>query len=307
MVRKLSMLAVMALLVSNMTYANTSKPATIMIDNKKIETDVAPEIKRDVTFVPISVIAKQLNATIKWDNPYVTIAKDDVELVFELGKLNVFRNDEKYSLEEAPYLLNGRIMIPLRTLSEQLGCAIKFDNKLKRIDINSQENTYFSVPVDTRRYNLSADEKWGLSFKEHYVTNEEFSELDPILMHCGYTKLQTTYLKNMKTNDVVEIYTGVGVISQWLDQDRVLFASKSGNIQDDEIQYDAFYQLDIYNVETEQYETIAENVVFYKVLSDQKIGFEFKNNFNQTEYRVYEIETAQTLEITETEYDALLK
>lgn len=309
-IQKFSLFALsLIILVSNMTYASTyNKPITVVVNEKKIETDVTPQIKRDVAFVPISSIAKELNATIIWDKPFVTIIKDDIKLVFEIGKFSVLRNDEKYLLEEAPYLLEGRTMVPLRAISEQFGCSITYDHTNKCITIDSHAQIPFTPPVDTRRYYLSPDEKWGLAYKEDYSSDKQSSN----------GKIEITYLKNMETNDITEIFSGVGVMSSWLNDNQILFASKSGNDDaftstDPDRVYPCSrlmecYNLELYDVQTGQFSTIAEGIIFYKEVEDQgAIFYEFRNETGQMEYRQYDIATKQTLEITETQYEALLK
>lgn len=308
--QKFSLFALMLMiLLSNITYANTyNKPITVVMNEKKLEADVAPEIKRDVAFVPISFITKELGATTIWEKPFLTIIKDDIKLVFEIGKFSVLRNDEKYILEEAPYILNGRMMVPLRVISEQFGCSITYDHANKRINIDSYAHMPFTPPVDTRRYYLSSDEKWGLAYKEDYGSKTQSSN----------GKIEITYLKNMDTNDVTEIFSGVGVMSSWLNDHQILFASKSGHIDtfaltDPDRDYPCsssmeFYQLEIYDVEKEQLDTIANDIIFYKEVRDQGIiCYEFRNDIGQVEYRQYDIATKQISDLAEEQYETLLK
>lgn len=288
------------LLTSNILYASTyKKEMTIIMNDKKIETDVAPEIKRDVAFVPISFIAKELEATVIWDKPFITLIKDDITLTFELGKFNVLRNNEKYNLEEAPYILKGRTMIPLRAISEHFGCRISYDNATKRIDINSKATIPFTPPVDSRRYYTSEDEKWGLAYKEDYMGNE------------------VVYLKNMETNDIVELMSGYGMHITWLTNTQIFCATKSGNIDEYAMKHDTgypcgssleYYNLDIYDVETKELIPIAHDIIFYKYLeSEDIICYEFRNEEGQIEYRQYDVATKELNELAEEVYEALLK
>lgn len=289
--------------ISNSVYANTiPKEISIIIDNHKIEPDVAPELKRGTTFVPISFITKELGASTTWKRPYVTIVKEDIILIFEIGKLNVIRNNEKYMLEEAPYIKNGRTMVPLRVISEQLGCKVAYDNLIKRIDIDSTANFPFIPPVDKRHYFLSHDEKWGITYKEDYVTNSENM----------YVKLETTYLKNMETNDMIEVFTGNGVISGWFNNETLYFISKNGAMDSGKGRdYEGNsslmnYNIELYNVSTNQFTIVAQNIIYFKIANDKNlIGYQYRDKTGKLAYKQYNVKTGSTIQITEAAYSAL--
>lgn len=107
----------------------TTEPS--IVDGEELSKyylDVLPEVKNKRTYVPISTIAKFLGATINWQNPTITIGYNKTKLVLNIGESTALLNDEVISLDAPPYISKGRTMVPLRLVSESMGCMVSFKN-----------------------------------------------------------------------------------------------------------------------------------------------------------------------------------
>ncbi|WMT43620.1 copper amine oxidase N-terminal domain-containing protein [Paenibacillus sp. D2_2] len=49
----------------------------------------------------------------------------------------MFINGSKKQADVSPIIVNGRTLVPLRLVSEQLGIMVKWDNKTKSITLES--------------------------------------------------------------------------------------------------------------------------------------------------------------------------
>jgi len=104
----------------------------IMINGEPIEVETAPYIAgAGVTMVPIRVITEAFGAEMEWDyeTRTVTLNYEDAELVLQVGNINIYVNGQRQTLLHAPELSQeGRTMVPLRTISENFGADVFFDD-----------------------------------------------------------------------------------------------------------------------------------------------------------------------------------
>ena len=78
-----------------------------------------------------------MGANVKWESPKVTIEKDGIMLVCEIGNIQVIRNNETIQMIAEPYISNNRTMVLLRFVSDQLGCSVDYDSAKKVIHISA--------------------------------------------------------------------------------------------------------------------------------------------------------------------------
>lgn len=152
--------------------------ANVIFDGKPIETDIPPIILNDRTLVPIRSIGNHLGAEIEWNQQTkeATVKTADQEVVLKLNNTMVSVNGVK---KEIPYgvpaiLVNdARIMVPLRFVSEVLGCVVEWDQSITTGIITSSKaeitNITVENPTDARpKINLTTTGK--IEYSEEYLT-----------------------------------------------------------------------------------------------------------------------------------------
>lgn len=161
---------------------------TIFVDGQQLP--VESEIKRSMTYVPLRFIAEALGGTVEWQNPYATIKNGDMTIQFKVNSHEVVINGTQYAIPTVPYISNNYTYVPLRFISEQLGCDVSYgDDKIVRITKHNRPYTPPAVSeyVDQRNYSLSANQLWGVAqeliYTEHIVSikNTETGETKDIL------------------------------------------------------------------------------------------------------------------------------
>jgi len=114
------------------------------INNRDISIDVAPEIKENRTFVPLRFIAESLGAKVDYIPDYkgsktIVISgasnKQEDYIILFVGSKNVLHNQVTEKMENAPYIKDGRTLIPLRGVCEKLGADIEWDGNKREITI----------------------------------------------------------------------------------------------------------------------------------------------------------------------------
>ncbi|MBS5317489.1 MAG: copper amine oxidase N-terminal domain-containing protein [Clostridiales bacterium] len=90
--------------------------------------DVLPQVINERTYVPISTITKFLGVSINWQDPHITINYNNTELILTIGENEAIKNGQTIKLDASPYVRNGRTMVPLRFISEELGLGINYQD-----------------------------------------------------------------------------------------------------------------------------------------------------------------------------------
>lgn len=113
---------------------------TIELDGEALSTDVPPYITpTNVTMVPISTISKGLKAGVDWNqnSKTATITQGDTELKLTSGLKTALVNGSAVGLDTSVQIKQGRVMVPLRFVSEQLGLQVVWDQVNKHISLYS--------------------------------------------------------------------------------------------------------------------------------------------------------------------------
>ncbi len=101
-----------------------------VVDGKTLTIDVAPQIINGKTYVPVRFIAEALNATVEYDNAtkfaYIKLADQVITLK---------QDQEIEGTEYKPLNVDGRNLVPLRSISELFGANVIWHSTDKSIDI----------------------------------------------------------------------------------------------------------------------------------------------------------------------------
>jgi hypothetical protein len=112
---------------------------SMLVNGEKKTIDAAPLLKDNTTYVPIKYILDTFGGSASWNNiaKKITITRDTMVLELTVGKKEFLVNGSKKQADVSPIIVNGRTLIPLRLVSEQLGIMVKWDNKTKSITLES--------------------------------------------------------------------------------------------------------------------------------------------------------------------------
>ena len=104
-----------------------------------------PIIKNSRTLVPIRAVVESLGGTVGWDGTErkVTITLSSTTIELWIGKSVAKVNGIDTPIDPSnpkvvPEIINSRTMLPLRFVTENLGCTVKWDGTTKTITIRYQ-------------------------------------------------------------------------------------------------------------------------------------------------------------------------
>ncbi len=131
----------------------------IVIDGKKVKTDVDPYITNDRTLVPIRVIAEELDSVVEWDNDNraVHISKEDVHILLRIDSYLVEHTNDNETIytmiDVAPQIIEDRTFVPIRLISNALGVGIEWNNDERAVYIDSRDSSevmpFFDVEISS--------------------------------------------------------------------------------------------------------------------------------------------------------------
>lgn len=107
--------------------------------------DAAPFLKGNRTFLPIRFVVEPLGGTITWnqDDQKVTITKGTTTIELWIGNNVAKINGKQVQIDAAnpdvkPMIVNpGRTMLPLRFISEALGCTVEWDQLTYQVTVKN--------------------------------------------------------------------------------------------------------------------------------------------------------------------------
>lgn len=132
---------------NNMKLKINSNTMTVKRDGQTetIELDAAPVIKDSRTFLPIRAVVEALGGQLTWDQgtQKITITSGTKTIVMTIGRFTATINGttvfiDSSNISVAPYITNGRTMVPLRFVSENLGATVEFEQATQTITLKFQ-------------------------------------------------------------------------------------------------------------------------------------------------------------------------
>lgn len=119
----------------------TSDPLTVYVNGKKQSYDPAPMLVNNRAIVPLRALFETLGAKVNWDDKTrtATASKGNVTISLQLDVAKATVNGKTVKLDAAPQVVQGRIMVPVRFVSETLGAQVVWDNATRSIKITKKD------------------------------------------------------------------------------------------------------------------------------------------------------------------------
>ncbi len=117
---------------------------TVYVNDKPVLIEAAPFVDKNSgrTLVPIRIVAESVGAEIGWEGTErkITLIQGDTIIELWIGKPIAEVNDVPTPIDVnapnlSPMVVNGRTVLPLRFVAENLGCAIGWDGATQTITL----------------------------------------------------------------------------------------------------------------------------------------------------------------------------
>ncbi len=116
----------------------------VYVDGAALEFDVTPKMINDRVMVPMRKIFETLGATVAWDGETQTITAfkssengENVIILIQIDNKRAFVNNEVKELDSHPVLIDERTLVPVRFVSEALGCTVVWNEAEEAVYITT--------------------------------------------------------------------------------------------------------------------------------------------------------------------------
>lgn len=115
----------------------------VTIDNSYVDFDVPPIIENGRTLVPMRKIFEELGCDVEWlaETRTVIATKNSKIIALQIEKNIIVLNDietgknEVKTIDTAPVIYNNRTLVPVRVISESLGCEVEWNGEEQKVMI----------------------------------------------------------------------------------------------------------------------------------------------------------------------------
>jgi N-acetylmuramoyl-L-alanine amidase len=169
---RLAFFTIVAVIFSAAASFAASGAIGITFDGVDLITDTPPVIEEGRTLAPVRAIFEAMGGTVTWDGASgeVTLVGPDAEIKLTVGSTDAYINGTVTALDVPARIINGRTMIPVRFVSEALGCEVSWDEKSRIVSIVS--------PIDEK--DLAVISSIQISSKGDKVTVKADREISDI-------------------------------------------------------------------------------------------------------------------------------
>lgn len=114
---------------------------SVKINGHFLYADTNHILVKDTTFVVSKYLVEALGGEIEWfgetQSVEITLNEDVIQLT--IGSLDALVNGETFTLNKAPFIRNGRTMLPLRFVSEHLECEVSWVQETYTVEITKED------------------------------------------------------------------------------------------------------------------------------------------------------------------------
>ena len=119
---------------------------TVLVNNRKIESDVAPMLVNDRTMLPMRAIFEALGAKVTWKEKdqliFATYREYMLTMQIDNNKMSVQKisSDKNIAIEldVAPFLHEGRTLVPVRAVAESLEATVEWIDETQTVVITKK-------------------------------------------------------------------------------------------------------------------------------------------------------------------------
>lgn len=120
--------------------ASAQTVITVKVNGNNIVSDTPAVLVNNSTMLPLRAVSNALgvkNSEIQWNDSSksIEIRSGGKYIFLAVGASGAIVDDTMITLNTAPYIQNGRAMVPVRFVSEALGAKVAWDGNSKTVSI----------------------------------------------------------------------------------------------------------------------------------------------------------------------------
>lgn len=251
--KKTVSIILMVVIMASCTCVNAQSDIKVTLDGNEVYfPDAKPFIdERDRVLVPIRFVSEALGSMVDWENETRTavIKQNDDEIRYTVYKPMAYINGEMIVMDTYGILKDCRTMVPIRFISELLGCTVLWDDNTSTVVITSPTDAVeFPEPEISVNYPKSISDKRLL-----WIDIDNYRDFE----RSGDYEFRIEFLNSVQFNTYEQ---DEGAINGWQKYSRCNFVSATNS-------YKTIYSI------TRVFYTTRENMKTYKPNAGDEITF----------------------------------
>lgn len=143
------------LLMDGQTIEYNLPAISLYVNNKKVETKVMDPIQLDGrVLVPTREVFEAMGAKVTWDNTLkkVTVQYKGNTIVLIINQSVATINGKEVTMDVPGKIINNKVMIPIRFVSEGMGFSVNWDQTSRSVNINEKVSELPSQQITGQTY-----------------------------------------------------------------------------------------------------------------------------------------------------------
>lgn len=141
---------------------------SVYLNDEQLIFDVAPQIINGRTLLPLRTIFEALGLEVSWDPSTKVIkgTKENMEIILKVDNVLAYINNEEYTLDVPPTIIDSRTLVPARFIAESLGLNVEWDQESQTVSITNEITE--NEPIGSTENDESLD--------DYYISDEQMDE-----------------------------------------------------------------------------------------------------------------------------------
>ena len=116
---------------------NRYTDANVVYNAERIVFDSRPVVEKERISIPLRGLFEKMGASVDWngEDKSVTVSMDGKEVYLRVDYHEATVDGETKYMDIPPRLSEGRVMVPIRFLTEELGLSVAWDNETKTVSV----------------------------------------------------------------------------------------------------------------------------------------------------------------------------
>lgn len=146
---------------------------SLVINGERADCDVPPEIVNGRTMVPVRVLFEYYNADVSWNEVLrqAVIKSGSTIMIFNIDSRLMYLNGEPHTLDAAPFIKEGRTLVPVRFISEKLNYKVGWNESTRTVTVEKPDDEDSSVTNPAPDTNPPKDNEPKTKLKDIQVKN----------------------------------------------------------------------------------------------------------------------------------------
>ena len=206
----------------------------IVLDGQEIPMETKPQIIDGRTYVPLRAVSKGMGLMVEWDEASRTITATNEEstILLTLDRKEAMVNAQTVALDAPLCILDGRVLVPLRFLQENLGYRVVWNGEarlilMSRQDIGEWRYSYFEMTEPYREVEalyINGEKTARIRFNGKYHDAEVAWRFEGYEGTYPFREFERKYIGDVKTPETR--YTGTNR-TQMVSIQGILIANKT--------------------------------------------------------------------------------